>query len=80
MALHRGEFPEEPRRQVDQVDSLVDQLAAPRQLGIRAPLAVVSLSAAMAVASPQEHEGAQDPRVMNLAGLEHARVKPVVVS
>ncbi len=46
----------EPMRQVEQVHPLVDQLTAARAAGIRPPLAVISGSAAVAVARAQVHQ------------------------
>src|SRR5580658_2921448 len=52
------EVAQEPARQVDQVDALVEQLAAARNGRIRAPLALIAGAAAVAVASADKQQGA----------------------
>ena len=64
-----GKSPRNQRGQVDQVDPLVDEFAPAGELGVRPPFAVVALSAAVAVAPAQEHEGAKGPGVDDLARL-----------
>ena len=55
-ALDRFERPEEPARQVDEVNSLIDKLATTGSERIRPPLALVTRPPAVAVASPHEHQ------------------------
>ena len=73
-----GERPEEPARQVDQVDALVQQLAAARDRRVGAPLAVVADPAAVAVARADVQQLADRAGVDQRAGLLEGRVEAVV--
>src|ERR1019366_3344737 len=61
-----------PAREVDEVDALVDELAAPRDRRIGAPLLLVTDAPTVAVARTNEHDRPADPRVEDLARLEAA--------
>src|SRR5579884_1091216 len=62
---------QEPSSQVDQVYALVDQFAATRYGGVGSPLAFVSQSPPVSVASTYEHQLSQLPRVDQLARPAH---------
>ena len=60
--------------------ALIDQLAAPGELRVRAPLAVVADAPAVPVACPDEHERPERARVRDLPRLLKRRMKAVVVA
>ena len=80
VAFDGGEIAEEPAGEVDEVDALVDELAAAGEGGIGAPFAVVAAAAAVAVAGAHEHEGAEHALVEEGAGFLQGRVVAVVVA
>jgi hypothetical protein len=80
VAVDDGELAEEPAGEVDEVDALVDQLAAAGERGVGAPLAVVAAAAAVAVAAAQEHQRAERAGVEELAGFLRAGVEAVIVA
>ena len=63
------EVAQEPARQVDQVDALVDQLAAAGNGRIGAPFVLVAGTAAMSVAAADEHQRTERAGVEDLARL-----------
>ena len=80
VALDGGELAEEPAGEVDEMDALIDEFAAAGEGGIGAPLAVVALAAAVAVAGAEKHEGAEDAGVEEFAGFLEGGVEAVVVA
>src|SRR5262249_43056173 len=76
--LDGGEISEEEPGQVDQVNALVDQLAAAGQLLVGAPFAVVADAAAVTVTAAQEHKLASGAATRALQGLQQRRMMAVV--
>ena len=60
--------------------ALVDQLAAARQRGIRAPLAVVALAAAVAIARAEKHHRPEHAALEYFARLQERGVKTMVIA
>ena len=77
-ALDVGELAEEPAGQVDEVDALVEHLAAAGDFLFAAPFGFHAESPALAVAAADEHHGAEDAGVEQLAGFEQRGVEAVV--
>ena len=65
-------------RQIDQVNALIEQFAAPRPLRIGPPLAIVTNPAAVSIASAHKHHLTQSPGDEQLARLDERRMVAVV--
>src|SRR6185312_20216 len=68
-AVHLHELPEEPTCEIDDVDTLIDQLAAAGNFRLSTPLPLVTKATAMAVAGAHKQERAQYARVYEVLGL-----------
>ena len=78
MAGDFGEVPEEGAGEVDEVDALVEHLAAAGDGGVAAPLLFHARAPAVAVAAAEEQEGAEVAGIDDLARLEQGGVEAVV--
>src|SRR5882757_3369159 len=58
-----GKIAKEPAGEIDEMYSLIDQLAPAGELRLCAPFFFISDSSTMSVARPQEHRGTQNPRI-----------------
>jgi hypothetical protein len=69
-ALDRGEGPEEPAREIDEVDALIDELASAGLYRVGTPFLVVTDTTAVAISTPDEHQRTETLRVDNRSSLE----------
>ena len=77
-AVDFGDVAQEPARQIDQMNPLIDQLAAAGDARVRPPLLVVADAPAMAVAGPQKHQGTEGAGIDNLPRLAKCPVIAMV--
>ena len=68
-AVDVGEVAQEPARQIDQMNALIDQLAAAGDRRVGPPLLVVADAPAVAVAGRAEHQGTEGAGVDDLPRL-----------
>ena len=80
VALHSGEFAEEPAGEIDEMDALIDEFAAAGKDGIGAPLAVVALASPVAVAGAEKHERAEDAGTEEFAGFLEGGMEAMIVA
>jgi len=80
VAFDRRKIAEKPPGEVDQVHALVDQFAAAGEGGIGAPLTVVALAAAVAVAGAEEHKRAEGAGFEEFAGFLEGGVETVIIA
>src|ERR1700744_4875471 len=73
-------LPKEPAREVDQVNSLVNQLSAARLFRVRPPFFVVAYAAAMSITGADEHERAHHSGFEDLPSLLKGRMVAVIVA
>ena len=78
MTLHVRELAQEPARQIDEVNALVEQLAAAGDRRIGAPLLVVAEAAAVPVACPDEHQRTEHARIEQRVRLLERRMVAMV--
>src|SRR6266851_2198966 len=80
MAANLAPVTEEPASQVNQVNTLIDQLATSGELGVGSPLTIVAHASAMPVASPDKHEWTQHSGIKDPSRSLERRMKTVVVT
>ena len=80
VAFDRREFAEKNSREINQVDALVNQFAAPRNLRICAPLFFVADATALAVTAAHKHHRPQRAAAENFQRLQASRMIAVIVA
>src|SRR6266568_6658229 len=78
MSLYFFEIAQEPARQIDEMNPLVDQFATSGKFRHGTPFLVIAKPAAMSVTGPHEHHFTQRAAVKNLASSTQGAVIPVV--
>jgi hypothetical protein len=76
--LNRTKITKKPPSQVDEVNALIDQFAATRENGVRAPLPLIANAAAVPVSSSQKHELTERAVIAQIAGLHDLGVLSLI--